>query len=159
MSKLMEIRRRGGGGGGTLNQIIIEEIQVPQVSLENEDVVAIEKCQVVYSDVDGKINRARAHSLITAKAIGFASSNIDIGASGFIRVDGVLDADQPLWNAVIEEGSVVGLSPGTIYYLSAITPGFITAVAPSDPGLYVVAIGRALTSTIMKIEVEYPIEN
>jgi hypothetical protein len=151
-------RRRHGGGGGDYN-IIIEALLTPDVVMENDEMSTIDPGEVVYSGIDGHIRRAIADNLATAEAIGFCIESIDPGITGRVRVDGLLELDPFVWDTLIEEGSPGGLVPGTVYFLSAHIAGKITAnpPAPSDVDEYVTALGRALTSRILKIEIEYPI--
>jgi len=49
------------------------------------------------------------------------------------------------------------LVPGNTYFLSPITAGQITNVAPTTTGQYVVRVGRAVTTTKLDVEIELPI--
>jgi hypothetical protein len=48
------------------------------------------------------------------------------------------------------------LTPGAQYWLST-TSGMLTKIAPTMPGQSVVAVGRAVTSITMEIEISSPI--
>lgn len=76
-------------------------------------------------------------------------------AFGLIVVDGKLTLTEAQWEDVKEE--VGGLVPGERYYLSKDNPGKITLTAPITVGQWVCRVGWALTSTILKIEIEQTI--
>lgn len=44
-----------------------------------------------------------------------------------------------------------------VYYLSSETSGSITNVAPTTPGTYVVAVGRAIGPNTLDVEIQFPI--
>lgn len=58
------------------------------------------------------------------------------------------------WSFVVDGGG--GLVPGAIYYLSAATPGNITATPPSGAGDQVVIVGRALSTTQLEVLLGQP---
>jgi hypothetical protein len=48
-----------------------------------------------------------------------------------------------------------GLTPGALYYLSAVTPGEIVAAPDSDAaGSVVIIVGRAITATTLFLDIE-----
>lgn len=57
------------------------------------------------------------------------------------------------WTAIIGAAS---LAAGAAYYVDPSTPGLLTATPPSGIGEFVVRIGRAMSSTLMDVNVEPP---
>ena len=93
--------------------------------------------KVVYVTGGGSAALARADSITTARAVGMTTD------SGKLRTEGQID--------------LAGLTPGVTYYLSPTTAGEITSVAPSTPGHLVVVVGRALSSSVLDLELAQPI--
>lgn len=75
--------------------------------------------------------------------------------NGFIKTEGILTTSKSSWNLIIEDqdGSD-GLQDGQSYYLSNLNPGKITINAPDQQGEFVVPLGRALTNTHFKIDID-----
>lgn len=108
--------------------------------------------QAVYPSTAGHAAKARADASGTSKAIGLAAAAVSSGASGDIQTNGVLSLTTGEWDALT--GGSGGLTVGSTYYLSAATAGLLTTTAPSTVGHYVVAIGIALSTTEMLIDIE-----
>lgn len=158
MNNRIKFKHRLKAGDGEGYTVIVEAIQTPDILMENDEMTTILTGEVVYCASDDHILRAVATSLAEAEAIGLCSGSISPGTTGFIRADGFLELDTTVWDSLIEEPNVGGLGTG-IYYLSATTPGKLTANAPTAEGTYVTIIGRRITSRILKIEIEYPMGN
>jgi len=71
----------------------------------------------------------------TKPPMGFALAAIALNATGTVRLS----------NGVIT--GLTGLTAGVRYYLSALTPGAITATPPATTGNVIYAIGRAKSAT------------
>lgn len=100
--------------------------------------------------------------VVTATEALAASALVNFWASG-VRNASAADSTKLAWGFVtvgVSEGdpatvylfgavdtALSGLTPGTVYYLSAATPGAVVAVAPSSAGNLVQQIGIAATAT------------
>lgn len=107
----------------------------------------------VYISSGGTFQLARANAAATEGAIGLIrDSSIAVAANGTIQTDGVLTASTSEWDAIT--GQTGGLTPGSIYFLSAATAGQLTTTAPTATGHYVRAIGRAISTTSLEISIQ-----
>jgi hypothetical protein len=89
----------------------------------------------LYVANDGSVNAAKADAAGTADACLIALNGGTLGDTILCRVVGrYTPAADPGW------------TPGAVLYLSAATAGALTETAPSTPGEYVCAVGRALAS-------------
>lgn len=111
----------------------------------------------VYSDAAGGFKKARANAVGTSKVIGLVADSPSIanGATGGVALDGNLTATTAEWDAVA--GTTGGLTFNTIYYLDPATAGKITPTAPTTVGQLVVEIGKALSTTDLKISIQQSI--
>jgi len=121
--------------GDTLDAVVTE---IDVVSMTNNNANSIVIGAPVYCESAGNVDLAQAD------------------ASGSIQTDGVLAATTAQWDAVA--GTTGGLAAGTIYYLSAVDVGEITATAPTTGGQFVVRIGLALSATELEISISQPIK-
>jgi adhesin HecA-like repeat protein len=111
--------------------------------------------QPVYADASG-IKLADADAWATSSVVGLvADTTIDNEASGTIQNAGALTATTGQWDAVT--GGSGGLTPGSVYYLST-TEGGLTTTAPTEAGDVVAPIGKALTATVLIINIQIPVE-
>ncbi len=94
---------------------------------------------------------AVANDIAKAAAIGFALTAAEPAFSVGYLTEGKLQLVD--WSAVAGTAS---LTPGSAYYLDAVTAGRITSAAPTTG--YVVRLGRATSATILDIEIEPPIK-
>lgn len=78
-----------------------------------------------------------------ATVIGMASASITSGALGNITLLG-------------GQVGLTSLTPGALYYLSAVTAGAYTLTPPSGSGQYVTRIGEALSATTMMVGPKEP---
>jgi hypothetical protein len=120
--------------------------------LTNNESGAIVIGAPVYSQAVDAVKKAKADSLSTAVVVGLVSdTSIANGASGNIKLGGVLTATTAQWDAVA--GTTGGLTFNTLYFLSASTAGQITATAPTTVGQVVTQIGVALSTTELLIAI------
>jgi len=93
---------------------------------------------------DGKLGRAASNSTVElATVIGFARETKTTGQllqASFAGIQGT-----------------TGLTPGSIYFLSASSPGAIVTTAPSTSSYYITRVGKAVTSTQLAVDLEPPI--
>ena len=107
----------------------------------------------VYSDAADGFDLAQADAAGTYLVIGLVyDATILTSATGAVQVDGVLTATTGQWDAVT--GDVGGLTAGARYYLDPSTPGNLTTTPTTTTTEYVVPVGRALSTTDFKIEIE-----
>ena len=94
---------------------------------------------------DGLVGKAIANSTEElATVIGFAQTTKSIGQ--LVRV------------LTFSVTPVTGLSPGILYFLSAVSPGNITETPPNTPGHYVTRVGEAASSSVLIVQLEPPIQ-
>lgn len=124
------------------------------VQLVNDEASPVVIGAPVYSDAAGGFKKARANAVGTSKVIGLVADSPSIanGATGGVDMDGLLTATTAEWDAVA--GTTGGLTFNTIYYLDPATAGKITATAPTAVGQVVVEIGKALSTTDLKINIQ-----
>lgn len=127
------------------------------VQLLNDEATPVVIGAPVYADAASGFKKARANAVGTSKVVGLVADSPSIanGATGGIAMDGLLTATTAEWDAVA--GTTGGLVFNTIYYLDPATAGKITSVAPSTVGQLVVEIGKALSTTDLKINIQQSI--
>lgn len=103
--------------------------------------------QVIYVSGDGHVDLAKADAASTMDAVGLSVNAVTVNSTDYILTEGSVERSD--WTDVL--GSAT-LTPGQIYYLSNTTAGNITASPPTVTG-YVVRVGRAITTTILDIEI------
>lgn len=94
-----------------------------------------------------------ADDFATSAVVGLAASDVGDGMAGLMLAGGTLEMDD--WSAVTGSAS---LSPGVAYYLSTTVPGGLTTTPPTDDDLVVTFVGRALSATVLAIELAPPIQ-
>jgi len=111
----------------------------------------------VYVKSNGHVDLAKADASSTTRVAGlvFDAAGIATTVSGNIISDGILTATTGQWDAIA--GTSGGLTPGTVYYLSAATAGLLTATAPSTATQFVEPVGIALSATQMALLLSEPI--
>jgi hypothetical protein len=101
--------------------------------------------------VDGTaVELAQANGVVNV--VGVAAEDVANGAEGRYQTEGQVERDD--WTPVA--GTSL-LSPGAVYYLSPDTAGRITVTAPTAGGHVVLTIGRALSATVLDVEIGEPI--
>lgn len=110
------------------------------------------KGMVVYVTSEGHAELAIANSDVPSGAVGLANIDASSGGSGQYVTEGQIQRDN--WTTIV--GSAL-LSPGADYFLSPVAAGSLSTVAPTEAGEYVVRVGRALSTTVMDIEIGLPV--
>jgi len=136
--------------GDTLDASCNEVDVVSLTSAESSDTTTIGMPVYVYST--GAFRQAKADAVGSTLVIGLCrSTSIASSASGDIQLDGQLTLAD--WTAII--GSAT-LTAGSKYYLSEATKGMLTATPPTTG--FVVVVGTALSTTMIDINPEQPIQ-
>lgn len=127
----------------------LEEIVASYSAEADSNVVA---GQPVYVKANTHVDLAKADAAATCKVAGLATETKSTGHA----VKYISDGKQTLadWTAIV---GVAALTPGADYYLSKTTVGQLTTVAPLTVGEYVVRVGRAVSTTILDVEISEPI--
>jgi hypothetical protein len=124
-------------------------------SFTNGEASAIAIGRAVYCSAAGSVKLANANAAGTTIVVGLvAATSIASAASGAIANSGFLTATTGEWDAVT--GQTGGLTFGATYYLDNATAGKITSTAPSSG--YVVAVGVAMSTTKLAIQINRPIQ-
>lgn len=140
--------------GDTLNVPVYSGGDV--ISLTNDESGSIVIGTPVYSDAAAGVKKAKADASGTKSALGLVSdTTISNAVAGNIMLNGFLTATTGQWDAVF--GTTGGLAFGTRYYLSAVTAGLGTSTAPSTASQYVVELGMAVSTTVLKIDIKQPV--
>ena len=106
----------------------------------------------VYISSNDTVQLAEANASGTVGVIGLvAQASISASSVGSIQVEGILTATTTQWNSIT--GGSSGLTAGTKYYLSATTAGLLTTTPTTTIGQYVLRVGRAISTTEMKIDI------
>jgi hypothetical protein len=125
------------------------------ITLENVGVSLIPGSPV-YVSGDAEVSRAKADAAGTSAVIGLAAVAIGSTALGAIQVDGLITLTTVEWDAVA--GTTGGLVPNTVYYLTPISPPpSLSSTPTTGSGNYIVVVGRAISSTVLKIQISEPI--
>jgi hypothetical protein len=123
------------------------------ISLTNDESGSIVICAPVYLDAASGVKKAKADASGTKNVLGLVyDTSITNGVAGNIVVNGYLTATTGQWDAVF--GTSGGLTFNTRYYLSATTAGIATATAPSTVGQYVCELGIAISTTVLKVDIQ-----
>lgn len=119
-----------------------------------EGAVAMVAGMAGYVTGNDTVQRAKSDAVGTSAVFGLiTTASIVAGATGSIQHTGLVTLTTVQWDAVVTS-EVGGLIANAKYYLDASTAGFLTATAPSTSGQYIVAIGRALSTTELKLQFE-----
>jgi len=125
------------------------------VSQTNANVGAIVPGTPVYSAGNDSVDKAKADASATAAVMGLVgATSINASASGQICVGGILALTTGQWDTAF--GTSGGLTANTKYYLSAATAGVGTSTAPTTVGQLVTPLGRAISTTELKLGIEDP---
>lgn len=111
--------------------------------------------QAVYISGNDAVKKARADAAATTALFGIVyDASIAAAANGVIATDGVMTATTAQWDVVT--GDTGGLVAGSNYYLSDATTGNITKTVPTASGAYVVRVGRAVSTTVLELNIGEP---
>lgn len=100
----------------------------------------------VYEDSNGKVQKAQANTVATAKAIGIVVSAGALGATSFAPGDAV---------SVARKGRVIGfigMTPGAKVYVSAATAGKLADAVPTAVDSQVWVVGEALNASTVEVD-------
>lgn len=126
--------------------------EVDVISLTNAGAGAAPIGSPVYISAANSFALARANAGVTARPIALVKdASVAAGAAGLVQTDGVLEATATQWEAIT--GQPGGLTPGSVYFLSAATAGRLTTSAPTNSGEYVVRVGVAVSTTGLEISI------
>ena len=133
----------------TLDAVLAE---VDQVSMANGEAGAIVIGTPTYISAANTVKKAQANASGTTDVLGLVrDTSVAAAAQASIQTDGQLTATTTQWDAVT--GGTGGLTAGAVYYLSATTAGQLTTTAPTTAGQFVIRIGKAISTTIMDIQI------
>jgi hypothetical protein len=105
----------------------------------------------VYVSAAGSVKRAQANAASTADVIGlWVDPTTAASSSGNCAVGGILSATTTQWDAVVTSESG-GLTFDTLYYLDPANPGKLTITVPTTVGQSNVLVGRAMSTTDMRL--------
>lgn len=123
----------------------------------NNDPDALSIGMPVYNDVPGGVRRAKADALATKNVLGLVvddtagpSLPVHVAACGVVR------ATEAQWDAVT--GGSGGLVPLARYFLDHAAAGRLTATPPSASGHFLVAVGVAASSTLLRLRFQLDIQ-
>ncbi len=124
----------GGSGGGF----------EPTPAIFDSDAL---KGFAVFVSSDGHVDNAIATAAATAGVVGICAGDVAAGNAGQYITEGAVTRDD--WTPV---AGTEFLAPGAYYYLSALSAGQITSVAPTTDTQLVAPIGRAQSTTQLDCE-------
>lgn len=128
----------GGGSGGD------PDLSKHTVTFDSTMVTG----QPVYVSGNNSVDAAIANDIVMSEVVGLVLTGATAGNQGVILTEGsVTNLD---WTPVAGSAS---LTPAATYYLSDTTAGILTSAAPTLRGRYVVRVGKALSTTVMDIEI------
>lgn len=126
---------------------------INRYSATNDNASTIVIGNAVYASTNAHVDLARADALATSRVVGLvAASSIASAATGLVQVAGILAATTGEWDVVT--GQTGGLTPDAIYYLDPSTAGHLTTNAPTTDGQIVCAVGVAVSTTRLKIDIQ-----
>ncbi|MDX2215296.1 MAG: hypothetical protein SFY66_18675 [Oculatellaceae cyanobacterium bins.114] len=132
-------------------QIWAQELQISGEFFSAETQSAVVSGQPLILQITGKLALARNDDFALSFATCFGASDANpTEPASYITEGQIFRGD---WSPVV---GVPSLIPGATYYLAS-TPGTMSAIAPTDPGYVVVALGKALTTNLFDIEIQSPI--
>ena len=136
--------------GDILDATIIETEQITLTNAESSNPIVAG--MVVYLSAASSVKKAKADAAGTKEVIAFCKdASVTSGQTGAFVTSGQLSVAD--WTAALGSAN---LTAGAIYYLSGATGGFITATAPVAG--YVVEVGVAISTTVMQIRTNRPIQ-
>ena len=129
-----------------------------QVAMTNANAGTLAIGTPVYVSVGGSVDAADAGAASTTRVIGLVAdvAGIATTASGNVAVAGIQTATTNQWDVIT--GQTGGLTAGAVYFLDPGTPGKLKTTAASGAGEFVAAVGIALSTTKLKIQVDPTIQ-
>jgi hypothetical protein len=119
----------------------------------NSNAAAITVGQPVYVNGAGSVDLALGNAIGTAKVAGLViDASIAASAAGKIRHSGTISSTD--WTAVTGAAT---LTPGARYFLSKDNAGQLTTTAPNAVGEVVTAVGVALSTEDLLVEIDRPV--
>lgn len=123
--------------------------------VENKSAATMIKGQPVYISGVNEARLAYANDDEMINVAGFVYHPINVDEQGLIKTEGILDLTISEWNNILDETSPNGLVAGENYFISQTTPGKITHILDYDlSGSWIIPVGKALTQTHFKIDVD-----
>lgn len=124
-----------------------------EFSATNSNGAAITIGQPVYVNGAGSVDLAMGDAIGTSKVAGLViDASVAAATSGKIRHSGTVTSSD--WTAVTGAAT---LTAGARYYLSKDTAGQLTTTAPTAVGEVVCAVGIALSTEDLLVEIERPV--
>lgn len=108
-----------------------------------------------YVSAANSILRSKADASATAECDGLAMAQFAIGGTGRLRARGDMPLTTAQWDAVT--GQTGGLTPGAVYYVDPATAAKLTATAPTTATQFDTRVGRAVSTTLMRLGLQPPI--
>ncbi len=142
---------------GCLEQLQAGDTLAPvphTLEVTNDETITILIGAVVYISSANAVKYAKADLATTKSAIAMCLGDIIATELGIIQVDGLLTLTTEQWD--LATGDTGGLTPGSVYFLSAATIGRITNVPPTTG--YIVKIGTAISTVNFEISIGTPIK-
>lgn len=141
-----------------LESALIELYERFMLSVINKETINIIKGQPVLITDNDEVYLGDASDASKYNIAGFIySDNILVDNFGLLKTEGIITNTKSQWDLIDDNPSSDGLDAGQSYFLSHRSPGKITTDPPETSGMYLVSIGRALTSTHFKIDIDPPI--
>lgn len=138
-----------------LEEAMIELYERFMLIVTNKETSDMIKGQPVFIDDNNYIYFADASHSVRYNVAGFIFSDvITPDNTGLLKTEGIITNTKAQWDLIDDNTSSNGLEDGASYFLSHREPGKITTTAPETGGMYVVPIGRALTKTHFKIDID-----
>ena len=134
------------------------DIEMDSAKLQNKDAVTVNKLEfVALGTSNGSFKQALADTFANGHVLGISTETVAVDAIGVIQTDGLVSGTLAGWTGVLEDANPLGLTLGSIYYLSKTAPGKITSIPPIAPGVST-RVGRALSDVLFDLNIDYPIE-
>jgi len=99
----------------------------------------------IFVDTDSTVKIRKADASTNKPAHGYVLTAVAAGENVTVYFDG-------------HNTQLTGLTPGQVYFLSATTPGGVSATPPNTSGYIAQRLGVAVSDTTIDVEIESPIE-
>lgn len=136
-----------GGEPRQLEASVTEKIVdgINLIWLFNNDVATTDIGDAMYVTTTGDLKKARADSIVTAKVIFLAAQVISPGGFGLFQAGGLLQTG-------------LGISAGSILFLSPTVAGLLTTTPPTGVGQFIVRIGIMGNVDRLSVNIQPPIK-